>query len=282
MRVAILSDLHVEFEPFAPPPALQQADLVILAGDIHNGVQALHWARGSFPDQRILQIAGNHEFFGECWQTLLPDMRRVARSLDIDFLENDALVVDGVQFLGATLWTDFELLSLPGRPVQLSAADAKALLQRRIIDYSLIRWRDSHEPGAPAASRGQDETGSVDEERIFRPDDSIALHVRSRDWLARQLAMPFDGPRVVVTHHLPSWQSVAPSFARAASNAACASDLDALFGPVTLWVHGHTHNSFDYRAGTTRIVANPRGYPMKDGGFENPRFDPALLVDVGA
>ena len=49
---------------------------------------------------------------------------------------------------------------------------------------------------------------------------------------------------------------------------------------MSLWVHGHTHHSFDYRAGATRIVANPRGYPMKDGGFENPRFQAALLVDI--
>jgi predicted phosphodiesterase len=49
MRVAILSDLHLEFGPFAPPPQLRLADLVVLAGDIHNGSQALHWARGNFP-----------------------------------------------------------------------------------------------------------------------------------------------------------------------------------------------------------------------------------------
>jgi hypothetical protein len=169
-----------------------------------------------------------------------------------------------VQFLGATLWTDFELLSAAGRPVRLSADDAKAQMQRRMIDYSLIRWQD----------------GETLEERVFRPDDSIGLHRRSRGWLARELAQPFEGPRVVVSHHLPSWRSVAPPFARAPSNAAFASDLDHLFGPVALWVHGHTHHSFDYRAGNTRVVANPRGYPMKTGGFENPLFQAALLVDL--
>ncbi len=106
MRLAVLSDLHLEFGPFTPPEALLSADLVILAGDIHNGVQALDWARRSFPDQTIVQIAGNHEFLGFCWQDLLAEMRQVARRLDIAFLENDSVVVGGVQFLGATLWTD--------------------------------------------------------------------------------------------------------------------------------------------------------------------------------
>lgn len=266
MRVAILSDLHLEFEPFITPPQLRMADLVILGGDIHNGVEALHWARRSFPDQPIVQIAGNHEFFEACWQSVLDDMHRVARELDINFLENDSVVVDGVEFLGATLWTDFELFSVPGRPLLMSADEAKDRMQRRMIDYSLIRWRDG--PDAEL-------------ERLLTPDDSAAIHRRSRTWLGDRLAIPFDGPRVVVTHHLPSWRSVAPAYLRAASNAGFASDLDDLFGPMVLWVHGHTHHSFDYCAGATRIIANPRGYPMKSGGFENPLFQPALLVEVG-
>jgi Icc-related predicted phosphoesterase len=42
-----------------------------------------------------------------------------------------------------------------------------------------------------------------------------------------------------------------------------------------LWVHGHVHNSSDYRIGRTRIVANPHGY-----GNENPRFNGQLVVEV--
>jgi predicted phosphodiesterase len=264
MRLAILSDLHLEFEPFVPPAELRLADVVVLAGDIHNGIEALHWARRSFPDQPIVQIAGNHEFFGACWQPLEAQLRATARDLGIHFLENDATVIDGVQFLGATLWTDYELFAAPGRPLQLSADEVKPLMQRRMIDYSLVRWRGDND--------------TVD--RTLTPDDTILLHRRSRRWLAHQLATPYDGPRVVVTHHLPSWRSVAPEFLRAASNAAFASDLDAMFAPVAIWIHGHTHHSFDYRAGSTRVIANPRGYPVKAGGFENPRFEPALLAEL--
>jgi predicted phosphodiesterase len=268
MRLAVLSDLHVEFQDFEPPAELRSADVVVLAGDIHNGVAALHWARRRFPDQRIVQVAGNHEFFGACWQGLVDQMRQVARALDIRFLENDATIIDGVQFLGATLWTDFELFSSAGRPLQIDATTAKAMMQRRMLDYSLIRWRRD------------DDCADTLTERTLTPDDTVLLHLQSRRWLADSLARPFDGPRIVVTHHLPSWRSVAPAFVRAASNAAFASDLEGFFGPMSLWVHGHTHHSFDYRAGTTRIVANPRGYPMKSGAVENPHFDPALLVEI--
>jgi predicted phosphodiesterase len=266
--VAVLSDLHLEFEPFSVTGPLRQADVVVLAGDIHNGVEALRWARRSFPGQPIVHVAGNHEFFGACWQRLVAQMRQVAAELDIHFLENDGVVIDGVEFLGATLWTDYELFAVPGKPLSLTAEAAKALMQQRLIDYSLIRWQAPAGPGEPEM------------ERVLTPDDTVALHRRSRAWLSDRLTVPFPGPRVVVTHHLPSWRSVSPAFLRAASNAGFASDLDALFGPMSLWIHGHTHHSFDYRAGATRIVANPRGYPMKAGGFENPLFDPALLVEV--
>ena len=304
MRAAVLSDLHVEFEAFDPSPQARQADLVILAGDIHNGVAALEWARRTFPGQRLVQVAGNHEFFGGCWQRVMEEMREAANALDIRLLEEDAVVIDGVQFLGATMWTDFRLFEAPGRPLQMTADEAKPLLQRRMIDFSLIRFRDpgqgqevgqhvEHRDEHGGEHRGEHRDKHLDEhgrhsksgagrnpERVFTPDDSIAIHRRSREWLARQLATPFAGPRVVVSHHLPSWRSVAPAFLRAVSNASFASDLDDLFGPVALWVHGHTHHSFDYRVGATRIVANPRGYRMKEGGFENPRFQPALLVDL--
>jgi hypothetical protein len=58
------------------------------------------------------------------------------------------------------------------------------------------------------------------------------------------------------------------------------SDAESLLAGVDLWVHGHTHDSFDYRVGTTRVLCNPRGY-ARDGMVENPRFDPGLGVEIG-
>ena len=265
LRLAVLSDLHVEFQAFEPAPALADADVVVLAGDIHNGLEALRWARRCFPAQRIVQVAGNHEFFGHCWQDLLPALRAEARRLGIDFLERDAIVIDGVRFLGATLWTDFELFTVPGRPLAMDATAAMAVMQRRMVDFRLIRWRD----GGPGP------------ERPLEPADTAMLHHATRSWLDDALAQPFDGPTVVVSHHLPSFRSVAPAFLRAASNAAFASDVDHLVARADLWIHGHTHHSFDYRLGPARVVANPRGYPMRDGSLENPVFDGGRLVVIG-
>ncbi len=63
-------------------------------------------------------------------------------------------------------------------------------------------------------------------------------------------------------------------------SAAYASHLDALVeqSGAALWIHGHTHDSFDYFIGGTRVICNPRGY----FGYElNPDFNPGLVIDVG-
>ena len=110
----------------------------------------------------------------------------------------------------------------------------------------------------------------------WTPAHALALHRRSRKWLETELPRPFDGPTVVVTHHAPHPRSIAERFKASPVNGAFVSDLTSLLenGP-TLWVHGHTHDSFDYRVGRTRVVCNPKGYET-----ENPRFDPSLVVEV--
>jgi hypothetical protein len=83
---------------------------------------------------------------------------------------------------------------------------------------------------------------------------------------------------VVVTHHLPHRRNSHPKYNGSDLNPSFASDLSDLMGPpVSLWIHGHTHESFDYVVNGPRVVCNPRGYvPMES----NPAFDPVLTIDV--
>jgi Icc-related predicted phosphoesterase len=97
--------------------------------------------------------------------------------------------------------------------------------------------------------------------------------------LHRELSQKFDGPTVVVTHHAPSPRSIAPKFADSELNPAFTSNLEPLiehYQPA-LWVHGHMHNSSDYKIGQTRVVCNPRGYFPDE---LNPLFNPDLVVDL--
>jgi predicted phosphodiesterase len=278
MRLLVLSDLHVEIADFEP--AAFDADLVVLAGDIHNGALAPRWARHTFPDHPILMIAGNHEFYDGERARVLDELRDAARESQVQFLENEETEIDGVRFLGCTLWTDYRAFEQPGRALQLPTEQAMAACGRMIADHFAIRLND-----------GQ----SV---RAFSPQDAASLHAQSREWLEGALARSRRGTTVVVTHHLPSWRSVHPAFGHWVSNAGFVSDLDPLVGLADLWIHGHTHTSHRYRLGGAEVVCNPRGYPRFEnppaaiaGGcakapvrgaidFENRDFDAAFVVEI--
>jgi len=253
MRLAIYSDLHLEFAPFEAQAAA--ADVVILAGDIGVGAEGVRWASKRFPRQPVVYVAGNHEFYRGVVETTWADMR-AACAPNVHLLENEAVELGGVRFLGCTLWTDYALF---GTYTQLDAMDLAA---GSLADHRLIEMT---------------EAGAT---RTFLPKDALAQHVRSRRWLEAQLAQPFDGPTVVVTHHAPQRGSLAPHYARDLLSAAFVSELDPLLGKAALWIHGHTHTSFDYMISGARIVCNPRGYPLSSRSFENLAFQSDLILDL--
>jgi Icc-related predicted phosphoesterase len=82
-----------------------------------------------------------------------------------------------------------------------------------------------------------------------------------------------------VSHHLPSWESVAERYRGDKLSAAFASNLDAIIEreQPRLWIHGHTHDGFDYMIGETRVLCNPCGYP---DDRDNPGFDLRMVVEV--
>ena len=248
MKIHVLSDLHCEFAPFHPPAT--DADVVVLAGDTCTGTRGIPLAREWFPDQPVVYVAGNHEYYGEAFPRLNRKLAEEGRTAGIHFLENGEMVIGGVRFLGCTLWTDFELFG--ERHSSMAAA------QGMMNDFRLIR---------------------VDPEyRRFRPADARVSHMVSLRWLMDRLDAPFDGPTVVVTHHAPSLRSVNPPYRDHPATPAYASDLEWLLdGRAALWIHGHTHVCLDYEMGGTRVLSNQRGYP--DAAVAG--FDPGLVVQVG-
>jgi predicted phosphodiesterase len=273
MKLLILSDLHLEFAPFKPVPDLE-FDLVILAGDIHSPAKrAIEWAMTRLPGKRVIYVPGNHEYYGGRLGTTLAAARTTSEGSHVHLLDGDELVIDGVRFLGATLWTDFALaIDAPeGRvsDVPWAMKQAASVLN----DYALIRTFDeTAEPGSLRHQQG----------RKLQAADTLRIHQIQRAWLQAKLAEPFDGRTVVVTHHAPHRGSLSAQYADDWVSGAFVSELpDDFFEVPVLWVHGHTHQSFDYRVRGCRVVCNPRGYVSRmSGRIENEAFDPGLIVDV--
>lgn len=73
---------------------------------------------------------------------------------------------------------------------------------------------------------------------------------------------------VVVTHHAPSIKSISSRWAGNALNSGFYSELD-IDSRIKLWVHGHTHDIFNYYIGETNVVCNPLGYSHESTNFKD-------------
>ena len=234
MKIQILSDLHIEFNAFEFPESA--ADVVVLAGDTHNGTDGIRWALEAIPDRPVIYINGNHEFYGHAFPKLLDEQRQLAHNTNVHLLENESIIIQGVRFLGCTLWSDYKLVSNPKHAMEIA--------QTRINDYRLINLSDSG--------------------TLFKPHNAMISFAKSKKWLAESLNTP-DAPNIVVTHFAPHIQSIPIKYRHDPLCAAFASDLTQFIRKfdIKLWIHGHLHDHTEYVLEKTQVVCNPRGYPVE-------------------
>ena len=223
-----------------------------LSHDHHFFNRLLDWAARNFADKSVVYVPGNHEYYGHDL-SLLGELQSAALR-NIHVANDDTLILGGVRFLICTLWTDFKLNG------ENEAWFARQRARRLLTEFEVIR-------------NGRNR---------LTPEDSVALHETSRAWLQSEFEKTFEGPTVVVTHHLPATLSVAERFANDPLNPAFASRLEGLIEEhrPDLWIHGHTHVPCDYVLFDTRIVCNPRGYPGEASGADF-RDDMCITVPRG-
>jgi hypothetical protein len=273
VKLQLMSDLHLESHPHYRPRPTPGADLLVLAGDIGS------YQRGSSLDDEdfglarvsprhgwpvpVLYVPGNHEYDNLDFDATHERLRATCERLGITWLEREEVVLQGVRFLGTTLWSDFDALVLaPGQPeptlAQLLKARNKAY---RAANYYLVK--------AAAQRHGQPMLAEAWREQ--------ALVCQA--WLKEALARPFDGSTVVVTHFAPSLRSADPRYGLTPGTAGFCNSLDELLPLAQFWLHGHLHCQQDYAAGGCRVLANTLGYAARG---EQERFRDQLVIDVGA
>jgi len=246
MNILKVSDLHNEFyraknvpTPDLSPPG--DIDLLVFAGDIDKGVRGMEFAISQSLKFGVpaVYIPGNHEFYGANYYSTLRKMEALTKNSAVTLLSDKVTVINGVQFIGATLWTDYDVFSRQNR--KLIMMGARSIM----TDYAKIRL---------------DVKGRYSK---LTPADTVRLHAQSISFIESTLEKDFNGPRVVVTHHAPSMHSLAPSEREDDISAAYASDLSLTMKQyeIDMWMHGHTHRKVDYNLEGVRVYANPRGYP---------------------
>lgn len=273
MRIQLASDLHLERDPRFRLPAAAGADILVLAGDIGSYQAGSRLADGDdfglsrfapgtpeAPWQRVIYVPGNHEYDGLEFDDAHARLREACTRLGITWLEREVLVIDGVRFIGTTLWTDFEALAArePTFTLQMQARERAY----RAANFYLRKFTATRQGEPMLAEQWRD----------------VALDCQR--WLFNALTEPHDGPTVVVTHHAPSLISADPRYGLTPGTAGFCNSIDAWFDQADLWLHGHLHCPSDYRAGKAgrcRVVANPLGYASKG---EQEGFRPDLAIDI--
>lgn len=251
MKIQIASDIHLEF---GHTVRIENAgaDVLVLAGDIccarsfkskeknienYDLYRFFEEVSKNFKD--VIYIMGNHEHYKFSYRETEICLRDfLSEYKNIHFLQNQSFVIDGVRFIGSTLWTD----------MNKNCPLTKNALEQYMNDFRIIKFKDMN-----------------DNYFKFTPDIAYGEHRNAINFIGHELADHPDQKCVVVTHHAPSFQSVHPKYAdQTLMNGGYASDLEHVFTDnVKLWVHGHMHDSFDYVVGSSRVVCNPYGYPRE-------------------
>lgn len=278
MKIDLISDIHIEFGDL-PIENTNGADVLVMAGDIcvakdlHDhpegepiigkSAKSAQVYRDFFRRvcgqyKNVIYVMGNHEHYhgeiDQSYKILRDEFRRM--ELPIHLLEDDVVNIDGVTFIGSTLWTDFNR----SNPISMYEC------QQMMNDYRIIRV-------------------AKDEYRKLRPVDTLTLHNWSKNFILNTLDQ-VKGPVVIVGHHAPSQWSVKPHYEKDFHiNGAYRSDLDEIMmnnKNIKVWIHGHTHSDFDYMIGETRVICHPRGYLNyeRDSHEKEPYYPMTIELDV--
>lgn len=259
MKILQMSDLHLEFDANFFPRKEENADILMLNGDIciaeyFNKSEAspyFHHARladyffervsGEYED--VLYIPGNHEHYRgyiDLTDSILEEV--LYKYPNIHYMSNSSWEKNGVTFLGGTLWTNMN----NNNPI------TEQYLMGGMNDFRIVNWKMDGYGGR------------------FRPSDAAALHRKTLKFFDEASA-GLDNV-VIMSHHAPSFKSVHPKYHNDTQmNYGYYSDLDEFIldrPQIKLWTHGHMHDCFDYTIGDTRIVCNPRGYRGENRYFK--------------
>ena len=239
MKIFAISDIHIETKPFSVWKYTGDADIVVLAGDIHTKSRGVEWAKKTFSCP-VIYVPGNHEGWMGHWDNTIIKMKEMAKNSNIYVLNNDSVEIDGVRFLGSTLWTTFD--AWPNQnDAMVASGEGRNHYGSGMRDYRNIR------------------TGSY---RHITTKDTLEWSLKSKKWLLGEAAKNFNGETVVVTHHAPVLESLRCGKVLDIYDAAYANNWEdgVLKINAVCWIHGHIHTPRHHTIGNTLMVAHPLGY----------------------
>lgn len=252
MTFQYASDLHLEFpenrEFLKANPIEPVADILVLAGDIvpfqeieeHNNF--FDYLSDCF--EEIYWLPGNHEYYGFDMADKCGTFNQAIRK-NLFLLNNQSLIVKDIKFIFSSLWSN------------ISEEHAFAI-QNQLNDFRRINYKNSP----------------------LTVTNYNSYHKESLLFLERELSFSKHPKKVVVTHHVPTFQNYPLEYIKSPLNEAFATELNSLIKSAQpeYWIYGHHHcNNPNFKIGKTELCTNQLGYVAYEEHF---RFDSKKKIDL--
>lgn len=257
MKILLVSDLHVKYAKQDLDTIVSDAarDLLIVLGDFSdtwNTVKLELFLEKHLQHSDVLYVLGNHEYYAPNFYNVTTKVRELFDRIDAPhkayLLERDTIVIDGIRFIGTTLWSCF--------------------------NFSIYSIKDEMMHRATLYKSSEYETGHI------TYLDILSEYYQNLSYIESKLMEPFEGITVVLTHHAPSFKSIATEWLDSKHSSLYATNLEHLMygkNAPEYWFHGHTHEAKDYVVGETRVISNPHAYAHLE---PNSGYKPDFLVDI--
>ncbi len=254
MKIQYASDLHLEFADNwrilkQKEPMNVLGDILVLAGDIgylgdDNYQTHPFWDWASESYQQVIVALGNHEFYkfydlSSMHDGLIGEIRP-----NIHYYYNVVVHIQDIDIIVSTLWANITL-------------EDAYITEHSVTDFRRILY-------------GED---------ILTFADFNREHKRCLEFIKQSVADSTAKHKIVVTHHVPSFQLMSPEFQGSRINGAFTVELADFIATsgIDYWIYGHSHRNIDKTIGTTRCICNQFGYAFHN---EHLTFDGNKYIEI--
>lgn len=262
-KVIVVSDLHLESSNMKLENL--QCDVLVLAGDISQDFSILprFFEYNVPPEVEMIYVPGNHEYEGKRDYQVMNNLKELEEEFpNLHVLQNSAIDLHGIRFIGTTLWSNFE-----GQGITYKE-EVKKWCKFNVVDFTYIFKKMNND-------------GYNQKHSSWTPEDMEKEFNKAYQFLEYELKKrETQLPKFVVTHFAPTDLSLDPQYKKGLHSAYWVNHLPEIMGFSDYWVHGHTHSSFDYDFEGTRVICNPRGYSKTYDLSQNVNFNKNFSIEV--
>ena len=258
MKIRYASDLHVDLntryfgvseQEILEKLNLDDMDMLILAGDTAEfplNLKFIDLIMANYPKLKIIEIPGNHLYYSCVDRNRSMNEIDMACELYADihdnyyFLNKHKVVIDGITFIGAIMWTKCG-----------GHAGYQMKIARSLNDFRYIL---------------------TNKKQLITPLDMAKRCENARKFICSTLNKT-KGKCVVITHHAPYFEycsDISHAFGINLDKSLC-----RLKHYPEYWIFGHTHINKDkdlvYKNGTIKCICNQFGY--KGESEQGSQFD---------